>query len=395
MNILGGTTRTWAFLPVMIVAVTGLLSDFSYAQPDNVVLVDVDNAPICGDGASWSTAFAHLQDAIEVASADQLLTEIWVAEGTYFPDDTCADPDSGETDVSFMMETELAIYGGFDGTETQLGDRTGLLTTLSGDLTGNDTPTTFVPPNSWHVLTFVGASIVLNPTAIVDGFTITAGNAQGPGQPISVENAGGGVLLLKDSVPDVQAAVPGPLFKNCRFIGNRANAFGGAIAGRNIGVTVENCYFENNEALSIIPSPLLPMKGGGAVSLNGPIAIVLSNFFQNTSEACGGALDFNTGHTVKIVNCKFWENEAMDQGGAVDVTSDTGYIVNCLFAGNTSFGLDEQNGGGVRGSLDVINCTFIDNRAEDDLNETELQQGLPADAAGGGMWVASDTAVIN
>jgi len=393
-----GRTR-WTCLVAVIVVVAGL-SNSTYALPQGVRAVNGDISECPGNGLEWSTAYKYLQDAIEFASTPGSgVTQIWVKGETlqpYYPDRDCDEPDGCTPrpcalSTSFMMIPGVRLFGGFNGTETAVTERPTPLkeTILSGDIDEDDV---LNANNSWHVLKFIGDNILENPNTVVDGFTITAGNARGPGQELFVENAGGGALLLKNTVPTPEAAVPGPVFKTCRFIGNRADAFGGAIAGRNIGVTVDDCYFEGNDAQSnLIASPILPMRGGGGVSLNGPANIVRSNFFQNTSDACGGALDFDTSDLIRIVNCKFWENTADDEGGAVDVTSNTGFIVNCLFAGNTSFGTVGQNGGGVSGRLDVINCTFIDNHAKDTLIGAEVV----ADAVGGGMWVGPGTAVIS
>ena len=78
-----------------------------------VIYVD-DNASVGGDGTSWATAYQYLQDAIAgVASGD----EIWVAEGTYKPDQG-AGKTAGDRTASFNLVNGLGMYGGFKGTES-------------------------------------------------------------------------------------------------------------------------------------------------------------------------------------------------------------------------------------------------------------------------------------
>ena len=50
-----------------------------------VIYVDAD-ASAGGDGASWATAYRYLSDALGFSN------EIWVAEGTYYPDQSAANP---------------------------------------------------------------------------------------------------------------------------------------------------------------------------------------------------------------------------------------------------------------------------------------------------------------
>jgi hypothetical protein len=79
-------------------------------------------------------------------------------------------PGAARTD-SFILKNNVAIYGGFAGTETQRDQRNPAtnLTTLSGDIgTVGD-----ASDNSYHVVTGGGTDA----TAILDGFTITGGNA--------------------------------------------------------------------------------------------------------------------------------------------------------------------------------------------------------------------------
>ncbi|MDA8886784.1 right-handed parallel beta-helix repeat-containing protein, partial [Bacteroidia bacterium] len=71
-------------------------------------------------GTSWSTAKADLQYAINLAvnTGD----EVWIAAGTYKPTHL---PSTGGTstssrDLSFYLDEDIKIYGGFAGTETAL-----------------------------------------------------------------------------------------------------------------------------------------------------------------------------------------------------------------------------------------------------------------------------------
>ena len=49
------------------------------------IYVDIDRGDDDGDGASWGTAKKYLRSAIALAS--DMDHEIWVAEGTYYPDE--------------------------------------------------------------------------------------------------------------------------------------------------------------------------------------------------------------------------------------------------------------------------------------------------------------------
>lgn len=63
-------------------------------------------------------AFSSLQAALEVAEADD---EIWVAAGIYRPG-ALSDPSDPRT-ATFQLSEQLAIYGGFAGSETSRAER--------------------------------------------------------------------------------------------------------------------------------------------------------------------------------------------------------------------------------------------------------------------------------
>lgn len=148
----GNSSLSTFFLTIILVVATGV-TESAHAQflPAGVRAVDVD-ASTCGgggDGLTWATAYAHLQDALTEASQPPFaVTQIWVAAGKYYPDRSCLDPDGtctpGPCDqaASFAMITGVTVFGGFDGTELDLSERDFVtnVTTLSGDLQQDDTP---------------------------------------------------------------------------------------------------------------------------------------------------------------------------------------------------------------------------------------------------------------
>ncbi|MFQ5425384.1 MAG: hypothetical protein ACE5F9_15575, partial [Phycisphaerae bacterium] len=132
------------------------------------------------DGSSWADAFTDLQTALCVAEGNPaVITQIWVVGGTYTP----AGP-AGNRGATFQLLNGVGVFGGFAGTETLLSERDPVanVTTLSGDLNGDDVPVAdpanlLTEPtraeNSFHVVT----GSLTDATAILDGFTISGGNA--------------------------------------------------------------------------------------------------------------------------------------------------------------------------------------------------------------------------
>ena len=138
------------------------------------------------NGQTWETAFIDLQDALSVATSGD---EIWVAQGIYTPGSTVSE--------TFQLEEGVSLYGGFAATETLRIQRDWLLnvTVLSGDISGDDTtdadgvvtdPANIIGSNSYHVV----YSEWVTETAVLDGFTITAGQADG----VSTTDDGGGMF---------------------------------------------------------------------------------------------------------------------------------------------------------------------------------------------------------
>jgi hypothetical protein len=136
------------------------------------IYVDADAPGPTHDGSTWDYAFTGLQDALGVAGPGE---EVWVAAGTYKPtwQFDIGDPRS----ATFQMGNGVALYGGFDppqDDEWEERDWEANPTILSGNLGDPDEPS----DNSYHVF-YHPDFTNLDDTAILDGFTITGGNANG------------------------------------------------------------------------------------------------------------------------------------------------------------------------------------------------------------------------
>ncbi|MCA9249560.1 MAG: right-handed parallel beta-helix repeat-containing protein [Phycisphaerales bacterium] len=303
---------------------------------EDLLAVRYVNSSVTGganDGSSWSNAYANLQDALaEAADLNCMVNELWVATGTYRPDEGGGQM-SGDRGAAFRLRDNLVIYGGFDGSESVVDQRNPDLhpTILSGDLLGDDLPD-FVNygDNSLHVVIGSGT----NDSAILDGFTIVAGNADGA----FPNNSGAG--LFNDTGD--------PTITHCRFTKNAGTSSGGMA---NIGgsPTVTYCAFEGNAGsfgagmLNVDGNPILTncvfignvaSDGGGMRNSNSNPTLVNCVFSGNFASNLGGAM-YNVGFSEPVfTNCTFSENES-NLGGAMYNVLSSPIVTNCVFWNNT------------------------------------------------------------
>ncbi len=81
---------------------------------NNRIYVTVDGAGEM-DGSSWENATPYLQVAVNRAATFTPKSTVWVKEGNYIY--------TGTSDNCFTMTAGVEVYGGFDGTETELSQR--------------------------------------------------------------------------------------------------------------------------------------------------------------------------------------------------------------------------------------------------------------------------------
>ncbi len=291
-----------------------------YRYCDGVCVWHVDaDAPGANTGTDWTNAFNNLQEALEVAAPGD---EIKVAEGTYKPDQGGGQT-PGDRTATFQLISGVVIeggYGGFGEPDPDARDTEAYETILSGDLQGNDGPNfTNNADNCYHVV----SAVISGGGAVLDGFTVTAGNAVGS----NPTGQGGGIYISSGS----------PILINCTFIRNKAVRGGGA---SNSNYSADNPSFISCKFLGNLAS-----VGGAMESQGGEPTLTNCVFSGNVSTNTGGGL-FNMGESnATMTNCTLSDNSADALGGGVYCSWATASVtvLNCILWDNSdSGGTDES-----------------------------------------------------
>jgi trimeric autotransporter adhesin len=299
-----------------------------------VILYVNASATGANNGSSWANAFTSLQDALTLNCP--IASEIWVARGTYRP------TTDNNRDSAFKMRNNLAIYGGFAGTETESFRRNWQQnpTILSGDIgvAGNRTD------NSYNVIS--NNNNGLNATAILDGFIIRDGQAN---KNEYARSRGGGMYNNNSS----------PLVRNCNFTGNFVSVYGGAVFNQGAAATPTfvNCVFSGNQA----------QFGGGIYNESSQTQVVNCTFSSNLITGNGGGMYSYGTPKATVRNSIVWGNAnngiftaPIDNSTPIDVThslvqggyTGTGNLnVNPLFLRQATTGL------GQLGDLRLLPCS--------------------------------------
>ena len=315
-----------SFALSLLLALTLSLTGTQPAQAAGRCYVN-DDAGGANNGTSWTDAYTDLQSALTDSC-----TEIWVAAGVY-------KPGLLQTDT-FQLKNGVTFYGNFFGDESQLEDRHGEASILSGDIDGNDTNTDgnniaettadIQGSNSYHVVTGTTG-------AILDGFTITAGNANG-----TVPNERGGGMYNTSSSPTLA---------NITFSGNSAD-YGGGMYNVSSSPALTNTTFRGN----------LAAHGGGMYndSSSNPTLTDLT-FNGNSATEYGGGM-YNATSNPTIRNVTFNSNLA-DYSAGMHNENSSPALTNVTFSGNFA----DSDGGGMynaSGSIPTLtNVTFSGNSA--------------------------------
>ena len=275
-----------------------------------------------GDCLSWSDA-CELSKALDLAQPG---FQIWAEAGTYKP------TTSTDREATFQLITGVAIYGGFAGTETNLAERDleTNITTLSGDIgiSGDNAD------NSYHVVTSSGVDAM----AVLDGFTITGGNANGADQYTD----GGGVYNISGS----------PTLINLTISSNSA-LYGGGMYNEDSSPNLTNVIVNQNTA---------DFYGGGMYNYSSNLTLTNVTFNGNSTDGWGGGM-YNSSSSSSLINVTFSTNTAGESGGGMCNSLSSSSLINVTFSTNTA----SRSGGGILNDFSspmLTNVTFSSNIAE-------------------------------
>jgi len=265
------------------------------------------------NGSDWNNAYTSLQSALTAATSGD---QIWVAKGTYFPSVEVGG--TGDRFKTFQMKADVGIYGSFSGVETALEQRSNFgpgqenETVLSGDIgTKGD-----ISDNCYHVF-YHPDGLGLGSTAILDGFTITGGNAD----LISANYfyKGGGMYNFTNN---------SPVINHCHFILNNAQD-GSAIYNWYAYPVLNYCTFSYNSA---------SWNGGAIYNYASMPPITNCIFHSNSALGNGGAICNYLYSSTQITNCLFYNNSAEYGGGVIyNYDRSSPVLINSTLVGNTAY----------------------------------------------------------
>ena len=362
------------------------------------IYADADAAG-ANNGTSWENAYKFLQDALTDANSSEKPVEIRVAQGVYKPDRSAAEPNgTGGREATFQLISGVTLKGGYAGfgqPDPNARDIGLYETILSGDLDSNDLDVNDPADlrdepsraeNAYHVVTSRNS----DESAVLDGMTITGGNANGDWPDAwpyeerggGMYNEGGGVSGGRGSPATIEYA---PTISNCTFIANSAT-FGAGMYNYRSYPKVSHCSFIGNSApirwaghvaeggkgggmYCQQASPMVTdcvfrenraYRGGGAFNSESDPVVSLCTFVSNSADSEGGGM-YGYWSSPRLSRCGFNKNSAESSGGGMANHGGSPLVVDCTFSENCT-----RSGGGIyntQSDSTIIRCVFTGNSA--------------------------------
>ncbi|MFD1631534.1 choice-of-anchor Q domain-containing protein [Pseudopedobacter beijingensis] len=299
-------------------------------MPDagNILYVNQNIQDGNGSGDSWVNALSDLAPALQWAE-DNKHNNLWnssnplkiyVAKGEYKPS---INPTTNnivqDKNATFLMVKNVQLYGGFPDT--------GEPTIANRDWQNNTTILKGETPNGTPVFHVV-LSVDNVGTALLNGFTITHGMADGlgsiaiNGKTIS-HNQGGGMYNHFSS----------PILFNVIFSANTAKFSGGGIYNADSNPELINVAIYNNTA---------DIAGGGIYNDNSSPLLTNVAIKGNNAKFGGGIANITS--FPKLTNVAITGNTATTNGGGIYNSNSSPVLTNITLSGNQT---KEDGGGGI------------------------------------------------
>ncbi|MBN2132080.1 MAG: hypothetical protein JW741_21445 [Sedimentisphaerales bacterium] len=347
-------------------------------------VIYVDGAAVgADDGSSWADAYVYLQDALAEAAVAAPPIEIWVAQGTYKPDQgagiTPRDPNA-----AFQLLNGVTLKGGYAGVagiNPDVRDMDTYPTMLSGTLGSLDD----LPIGCSNQVVIAKQT---DATAVIDGFIIR--NWCHDGMHIDAGSPAIRNCVFWDSRSCVDIDRGSPSFMDCRF----SEYENYAIFAMDSNCTLARCAFERQGRFPFVFVWLAAIRsyggnlsltdctftkhGGPCIDVSGSLELVCCSFVGIATKSsdvirCFGILTAsdcvfrdNTSEVVSVsgnaefVGCRFVGNS----GTAVKASGDALRATRCVFSGNAHSGI----GGGaaiwcIARYMELSHCVFRGNFA--------------------------------
>ncbi len=333
------------------------------------------------DGLSWETAFEDFQDAIDVLkSTPGSIDEVWIAKGQYSPFSF------GRTrDAEFELVGGVNYFGGFNGDETEIGQRPGLgeisaiassqasylCGVLSKNHPGFELELTLPPKPGRKTALALDASeksnrvirvVKQDKPILLDRFTIAAGSNMEIGDSAQTgKHCGAGVFISSSVVKlhdcrIVSCSAKGPgagvyvydsdvHFEGVSWFANKSDAIGSHLS-----------VHQPNHRIIILRSCELSFGFGIAFSQNGGVARISNVHFAGTPTGTQDNQAINlTQANATIENCIVdWFSARTSQDSALVANGSHVAVTNCTFAAN---GGSPSSQGGDESQILDINAT--------------------------------------
>ncbi|MDR0507829.1 MAG: right-handed parallel beta-helix repeat-containing protein [Dysgonamonadaceae bacterium] len=274
-------------------------------------------------GSVWGTrADGDIVDAIPALKAGD---EVWIASGEY-------------TVAQIGVPADVAIYGGFAGTETSVSQR------AKGSKAWEFTNAVVLKNSAALVMSITGAN------TIIDGITFEGTSTVGRAIQNTTSTATNGIIrncIMKNFTSNADGGAMNIRYKteiyNCLITGNKANKGGAAYLDNTI---IHDCEITNNSVPTDILKPIGNQNGGGGGLLLAPEGSgcrAYNLLISGNTASFGGGVFVRS--TSKLYNSIIVENTAAKSGSGItfDERDNNSTVYNVTVANNHA----GPNGAGI------------------------------------------------